>query len=660
MSKDWRRSKTQSNSNSFDGGGSGSSNGSGGGLFFGVEDDDEDSSSSSSSSDEEAGFFVRIENIMGGKFQVYAYASDSVELLKTRIAFQEGIPQKEQNLFLSHGRIPLDNPSVLLADLGFNEISSKSKPIRLITNISSGLGSKTFSSHDPPPPFPSLPRIPRPLSSRRKGDEGENPTERTSHAQQGQEPVRLPRLDDNSIDGVLVFKDRDRRVFVIIKKVSNEESLGLPPPSHPSSNLIRGRKSTATMTGFEEPAERSRNSLLTPLEDGIRRRGDLGSGRRESIIREPQKQLERIRENAKTLQKMTQIRADMSMKKRIPLNPNCDDRQFFRHNNERENQLPDINETQNYKNYNSSSTFRDESSHKETSSCTASLKLKSSDSKTKITTHTTFNRTITSSVSELNRLKAELYLEAKRTGGGTFGILPYTNNQLVRYVQLKVKVLLADQNPEEYDYLSRHKFVLVPTVVARRQQQENIMTLNSAVRRHNDTGKGGLRSSNITGFTTRRKRNSSSDSTNSSASSNISILKEQNHIITRLTTARKLKSDESIKSGGRLRKQQSQSRQPSGGTTVRNILSAGRRSTSGSNLGTSSTIQKKKKDIVRCAECRKRIGVACRYQCRCGKLFCSTHRYAETHNCSYDYKSEGRRQLQEANPLIVANKVDKI
>lgn len=69
------------------------------------------------------------------------------------------------------------------------------------------------------------------------------------------------------------------------------------------------------MTGFEEPAERSRNSLLTPLEDGIRRRGDLGSGRRESIIREPQKQLERIRENAKTLQKMTQIRADMSMKK---------------------------------------------------------------------------------------------------------------------------------------------------------------------------------------------------------------------------------------------------------------------------------------------------------------------------------------------------------
>lgn len=91
MSKDWRRSKTQSNSNSFDGGGSGSSNGSGGGLFFGVEDDDEDSSSSSSSSDEEAGFFVRIENIMGGKFQVYAYASDSVELLKTRIAFQEGL-----------------------------------------------------------------------------------------------------------------------------------------------------------------------------------------------------------------------------------------------------------------------------------------------------------------------------------------------------------------------------------------------------------------------------------------------------------------------------------------------------------------------------------------------------------------------------------------
>jgi AN1-type zinc finger and ubiquitin domain-containing protein 1 len=77
--------------------------------------------------------------------------------------------------------------------------------------------------------------------------------------------------------------------------------------------------------------------------------------------------------------------------------------------------------------------------------------------------------------------------------------------------------------------------------------------------------------------------------------------------------------------------------------------------------GTSSTIQKKKKkDSVRCSECRKRIGVACRYQCRCGRMFCAIHRYAEAHTCTFDYKTEGRKQLQEANPVVVASKVDKI
>lgn len=45
---------------------------------------------------------------------------------------------------------------------------------------------------------------------------------------------------------------------------------------------------------------------------------------------------------------------------------------------------------------------------------------------------------------------------------------------------------------------------------------------------------------------------------------------------------------------------------------------------------------------------------------RCGHNFCATHRYAEAHDCSYDYKSAGRRLLQEANPLISAPKLPKI
>lgn len=45
---------------------------------------------------------------------------------------------------------------------------------------------------------------------------------------------------------------------------------------------------------------------------------------------------------------------------------------------------------------------------------------------------------------------------------------------------------------------------------------------------------------------------------------------------------------------------------------------------------------------------------------RCGNIFCSMHRYSETHDCTYDYKSAGRRFLQETNPIISAPKLPKI
>lgn len=45
---------------------------------------------------------------------------------------------------------------------------------------------------------------------------------------------------------------------------------------------------------------------------------------------------------------------------------------------------------------------------------------------------------------------------------------------------------------------------------------------------------------------------------------------------------------------------------------------------------------------------------------RCGQNFCAVHRYAETHDCTYDYKGAGRRFLQETNPLINAPKLPKI
>ncbi|XP_016872420.1 AN1-type zinc finger protein 4 isoform X3 [Homo sapiens] len=71
-------------------------------------------------------------------------------------------------------------------------------------------------------------------------------------------------------------------------------------------------------------------------------------------------------------------------------------------------------------------------------------------------------------------------------------------------------------------------------------------------------------------------------------------------------------------------------------------------------------LQTKKKTTNHCFLCGKKTGLASSYECRCGNNFCASHRYAETHGCTYDYKSAGRRYLHEANPVVNAPKLPKI
>ncbi|KAF5182985.1 Zinc finger a20 and an1 domain-containing stress-associated protein [Thalictrum thalictroides] len=61
----------------------------------------------------------------------------------------------------------------------------------------------------------------------------------------------------------------------------------------------------------------------------------------------------------------------------------------------------------------------------------------------------------------------------------------------------------------------------------------------------------------------------------------------------------------------------------------------------------------------RCSTCRKRVGLT-GFKCRCGITFCSLHRYPEKHGCSYDFKVVGQEAIKKANPLIKAEKLDKI
>ncbi|PIN19991.1 putative Zn-finger protein [Handroanthus impetiginosus] len=72
-----------------------------------------------------------------------------------------------------------------------------------------------------------------------------------------------------------------------------------------------------------------------------------------------------------------------------------------------------------------------------------------------------------------------------------------------------------------------------------------------------------------------------------------------------------------------------------------------------------SSEMKPKEGPNRCTTCRKRVGLT-GFSCRCGNLFCSVHRYSDKHDCPYDYRTAGQDAIAKANPLVKADKLDKI
>uniref|UniRef100_A0A7N0THA8 Uncharacterized protein n=1 Tax=Kalanchoe fedtschenkoi TaxID=63787 RepID=A0A7N0THA8_KALFE len=61
----------------------------------------------------------------------------------------------------------------------------------------------------------------------------------------------------------------------------------------------------------------------------------------------------------------------------------------------------------------------------------------------------------------------------------------------------------------------------------------------------------------------------------------------------------------------------------------------------------------------RCSCCRKRVGLT-GFKCRCGNLFCGMHRYSDKHDCSFDYQNAGKDAIAKANPVVKAEKLNKI
>ncbi|XP_009462432.1 PREDICTED: AN1-type zinc finger protein 5-like [Nipponia nippon] len=70
-----------------------------------------------------------------------------------------------------------------------------------------------------------------------------------------------------------------------------------------------------------------------------------------------------------------------------------------------------------------------------------------------------------------------------------------------------------------------------------------------------------------------------------------------------------------------------------------------------------SELPKPKKN--RCFMCRKKVGLT-GFDCRCGNLFCGLHRYSDKHNCPYDYKAEAAAKIRKENPVVVAEKIQRI
>lgn len=63
---------------------------------------------------------------------------------------------------------------------------------------------------------------------------------------------------------------------------------------------------------------------------------------------------------------------------------------------------------------------------------------------------------------------------------------------------------------------------------------------------------------------------------------------------------------------------------------------------------------------MNCYECKKKLKLifTIKGKCRCNNTFCPEHLI--THSCSFDYKSLQRQKINQENPQIICDKLNKI
>jgi len=68
-----------------------------------------------------------------------------------------------------------------------------------------------------------------------------------------------------------------------------------------------------------------------------------------------------------------------------------------------------------------------------------------------------------------------------------------------------------------------------------------------------------------------------------------------------------------------------------------------------------------KKPKNRCQFCSKKVGLTY-FACKCddSAMFCVSHRYPHSHNCSFDHQSSQKDKLAKNNPLVTHDKMERI
>ncbi|CAL8110937.1 unnamed protein product [Orchesella dallaii] len=432
---------------------------------------------------------------------------------------------------------------------------------------------------------------------------------------------------------------------------------------------------------------------------------------------------DKIKENAVTLEKMRQLRGMMAQKHQADKTSSEPPTKTL--------EFPKISDNSSHTGLNG---FRKDSVSENRSFTYGGGQRKDNRS---ATTRTPGVRSINSSKMSLNRLIAEIYLQSKRKGHSFQpGQPPYTEQQLLKYVQLKVAILLDEQKKQNTEPCSKCQLdgdwvfdedapYLVPTVVMNRYKRlanvrnskslDKETTLNgmsskrgaqSGMRRslipvpgqaivkskeyptrtisdslyhqnHGDNNEEDeisptLMYPNITIASSHSTKSSSSATTrrfsNSSSSTftKLDIVDERNN--NEICDVSIFHGDDDndehhheIYPHQRFSSQRIYltNNRPSYKIHPKIYGNNGYSSKKSSRPGSSSKSGTGKKG-VRCNACRKKLGIACRYQCRCGLTFCSVHRYPEAHECTFDYKTEGRNKIREENPVIVAPKIQNI